>query len=269
MIPTVLVVAGSDSGGGAGIQADIKTVTMLGGHAATAITAVTSQNSREVYEVHPVPPQVVARQMEAVLGDMGAKAVKTGMLVDAATIAAVAEALVRLAPNVPLVVDPVMISKSGAELLRLDAVTALKDLLLPHTAVLTPNIPEAEALLGYAISDVDTQGKAAKALLQLGVQAVLLKGGHLDGEMVTDVLVLKSGETVTLSSLRVAGPPAHGTGCTLASGIAIGLAQNMGLIDAVKRARDYVIRAMETSPNPPIGGGSPMLNHGHTLIPQT
>ncbi len=177
----VLVIAGSDSGGGAGIQADIKTITALGAYAATAITALTAQDTLGVHGILPVPPEFVRLQAETALADLGADAIKTGMLGSAETVETVAAVLAERAPGVPLVVDPVMVAKGGARLLEADAVSALKRSLLPLASLLMPNLPEAEALTGLAITTVDEMRHAADALLTLGVPAVLLKGGHLPG----------------------------------------------------------------------------------------
>ncbi|MEO9190931.1 MAG: bifunctional hydroxymethylpyrimidine kinase/phosphomethylpyrimidine kinase, partial [Acetobacteraceae bacterium] len=232
----VLVVAGSDSGGGAGIQADIKTITALGAYAATAITALTAQNTLGVHGVLPVPPDFVVWQMEAVLDDIGADAVKTGMLGDATSIERVCEILAARAGAIPVVVDPVMCATSGARLLPVEAVTVLKRRLLPMAALLTPNLPEAEALAGMAIGDRAAMGRAAMALLTLGANAVLLKGGHLPGDTVIDLLATEDG-VEEFAAPRIASRHTHGTGCTLASGIAAGLAQGMELRAAIVRAR--------------------------------
>lgn len=257
----VLIVAGSDSGGGAGIQADIKTVTALGGYAATAITALTAQNTQGVQGIFPVPPDFIAAQMKSVLDDIGADAIKTGMLGDMATINAVADGL---PANVPVVVDPVMVAKGGARLLDADAVAVLKTRLVPLASVLTPNLPEAEVLTGMKIPNVAAMKAAAAALRAMGADAVLLKGGHLPGDTVTDVLVTGDG-VETFSDSRIDSRHTHGTGCTLASAIACGLAQGLTLTVAVTRARAYVRRAIETAPG--LGAGHGPLNHGHTVKP--
>jgi hydroxymethylpyrimidine/phosphomethylpyrimidine kinase len=256
----VLVIAGSDSGGGAGIQADIKTIAALGGYAATAITALTAQDTLGVHEVLAVPPEFVARQIAAVLGDIGADAVKTGMLGDAATIAAACDALAGC--TAPLVVDPVMVAKGGARLLEPDAISALITRLLPRAAVLTPNLPEAEALTGFAVTDLASMHRAAEALLRLGASAVLLKGGHLSGDTLTDVLATRAGIEAFTGS-RIASRHTHGTGCTLASAIATGLAQGMTLREAVVQARAYVRAAIAAAPG--YGSGHGPLNHGVTV----
>jgi hydroxymethylpyrimidine/phosphomethylpyrimidine kinase len=258
----VLICAGSDSGGGAGIQADIKTVTALGGYAMTAVTALTAQDTTGVHGVVPVEPGFIRLQMRAVLGDLGADVVKTGMLGDAAAVAAVAETLSALAPGIPLVVDPVMVAKGGATLLSIDAVAALKALLLPQATLLTPNLPEAEALLGYPIADVDEMQAAGRELRAQGAAAVLVKGGHLAGDRLFDVLVGPDGVEI-FEGARIATRHTHGTGCTLASAIATGLGQGLRLSMAVTRARAYLIEAIRTAPG--FGRGHGPLNHGHTV----
>ncbi|HEV2676633.1 MAG TPA: bifunctional hydroxymethylpyrimidine kinase/phosphomethylpyrimidine kinase [Aliidongia sp.] len=257
--PRILIVAGSDSGGGAGLQADLKTVLALGGYGMTAVTALTAQNTLGVHEVLPVPASFVRRQMRVVLDDLGADAVKTGMLKDAGIIAAVAE---ELPDGVPLVVDPVMVAKGGAALLDPDAIDALKRLLLPRTTVLTPNLPEAEALLGLTIGDLDGMKRAAGILLGLGPAAVLLKGGHLPGDMVHDVLADRSGIRI-FSAPRIPSHHTHGTGCTLASALATGLGAGRPLAEAVARAREYVREAIRAAPG--FGRGHGPLGHGHTV----
>jgi hydroxymethylpyrimidine/phosphomethylpyrimidine kinase len=258
----VLIVAGSDSGGGAGIQADIKTVTALGGYAATAITALTAQNTHGVADILGVPAEFVMHQMRVVLEDIGADAIKTGMLHNATVIDAVADMIEELAPGVPLVLDPVMIAKGGVRLLDVDAVAALKRRLIIHAKLVTPNLPEAEALSGMEIRDVADMRHAATAMLTLGPDAVLITGGHLESEMITDVLATADG-VQTFESTRLATRSTHGTGCTLASAIAAGLAQKLDVAAAVDRARAYVRRAIETAPG--LGGGHGPLNHAHTF----
>ena len=254
----VLVIAGSDSGGGAGIQADIKTIAAFGAYAATAITALTAQDTLAVHGVHPVPPAFVALQIATVLADIGADAIKTGMLGDAAMIEAVCEALDRHAPGIPVVVDPVMVAKGGQQLLATEAVQTLRRRLLPRAAVLTPNIPEAEALCGMAIGDVAAMRRAAGALLAMGVPAVLLKGGHLPGDTVTDILATEAGMEL-FTDARIDTRHTHGTGCTLASAVAAGIAQGVTLRDAASRARAYVRAAIADAPG--LGAGHGPLNH--------
>jgi hydroxymethylpyrimidine/phosphomethylpyrimidine kinase len=258
----VLVIAGSDSGGGAGIQADIKAITALGAFAATAVTALTAQDSTGVHGVHPVPGDFLRLQIDRVLADLGADAVKTGMLGDAATVALVAERLAGSAENIPLVVDPVMVAKGGQRLLADEAVEMMKRRLLPLATLLTPNLPEAEVLAGMPIRDLAAMRHAAEALLTLGVPAVLLKGGHLPGETVVDLLASEAG-TREFAAPRIETRHTHGTGCTLASAIAAGLAQGMPLADAADRARRYVRQAIATAPG--FGAGHGPLNHAVTV----
>ena len=260
----ILIVAGSDCGGGAGIQADLKTVSALGGYGATAITALTAQNTQGVFGIHPVPPAFIAQQMELVLGDIGADCIKTGMLASAAIVTAVAAVLAAQAPNVPLVVDPVMVAKGGASLLADDATQALIALLIGQASVITPNLPEAEVLLGRPIVSVADMEQAAADLLALGCGAVLLKGGHLDGDDLVDILVSPSG-LHRFHGRRIETTSTHGTGCTLASAIACGLAQGMDLAAAVERGRVFVRRALASAPG--LGHGHGPLNHLHAIEP--
>lgn len=258
----VLIIAGSDSGGGAGIQADIKTVTCLGGYAATAITALTAQDTRDVYDVMAVDPDFVVRQMEVVLNDIGADAIKIGMLHAAPVIEAVAAAIERLAPGIPVVVDPVMVAKGGAPLLQPDATDALKRCILLLATLATPNVPEAEALTGMSVIDPEEMEHAAQMLLTLGPKAVLLKGGHLAGPRIVDLLCTDAGFTA-FRSKRIETNNTHGTGCTLASAIATGLAQGLPMVAAVERARKYLLAAIKSAPG--LGHGNGPLDHGHTL----
>jgi hydroxymethylpyrimidine/phosphomethylpyrimidine kinase len=258
----VLVVAGSDSGGGAGLQADIKTITMLGAYAATAVTAVTVQNSLGVQAVHPVPPEIVAAQMRSVLDDIGADAIKLGMLGSSATIEAVADALGRA--DCPMVLDPVMVAKGGARLLDPEAVETLLSRLFGRAAVVTPNVPELEALTGVTVSDEADLLLAAQELLEAGPRAVLAKGGHLNGATVVDWLVTRNGQH-RFESPRQDSRHTHGTGCTLASAVAAGLAQGMALDAAVARARTYVAGAIAAAPG--LGAGHGPLGHGWLLAP--
>lgn len=257
----VLIVAGSDSGGGAGIQADIKAVTALDGFAATAITALTAQNTVGVHGVEPVPIPFIRQQMRVVLDDLGADAVKTGMLATVEVIGAVAAEL-RTLGAVPVVVDPVMVAKGGHRLLDPDATDAVIRELLPLADVLTPNAPEAETLTGMAIGGEEDQRAAGLRLLEMGARSVLMKGGHLPGDTVVDLLLTRDGET-RFTSLRVDTRHTHGTGCTLASAVACGLAQGLSVVDAVGRARRYVAEAIRTAPG--YGRGHGPLNHAHTV----
>jgi hydroxymethylpyrimidine/phosphomethylpyrimidine kinase len=259
----VLIVAGSDSGGGAGIQADIKTVTALGGYAATAVTALTAQNTQGVFAVVPVDPGFVREQMEVVLRDIGADAIKTGMLHSAEVIETVATTYERLGGKVPLIVDPVMVAKGGARLLEEDARRALVERLLPLAALVTPNAPEASELTGLSVRVVSDLPAAAGHLLMLGPGAALIKGGHLESDTVVDLLRTADGEQERWETPRQQTTSTHGTGCTLASAAATGIAQGLTLSAAVSRARDYVIRAIATAPG--FGTGHGPLNHAHTF----
>ena len=247
----VLIIAGSDSGGGAGIQADIKTVTALGGYATTAITTLTAQNTLGVHGVHEVPPSFVEAQAQAVLDDIGTDVVKVGMLGTADMVRAVRQIL--QACGAPVVLDPVMIAKGGARLLADEAIALVRRELIPMASLLTPNGPEAEALTGLTVVTPDQARAAGHALLALGAKAVLMKGGHLVGERLTDRLMTADFE-ITLEAARQQTRHTHGTGCTLASACAVGLAQGMGLVDAVRRAHGYVQGAIAHAPG--LGGGS-------------
>ncbi len=262
-IGRVLIVAGSDSGGGAGIQADIKAVTMLGGYAATAIAALTVQNTLGVTGVHPVPPVFVQAQMRAVLDDIGADAIKTGMLGDAAMVAAVSEVIEALPTPPALVVDPVMVAKGGARLLDEDAVSAVTGRLLPLATLVTPNTPELEALTGLTVLDEASAVAAGRALQAKGARAVLVKGGHLPGDEVVDWLLAPDGDH-RFAAPRIETRHTHGTGCTLASAIACGLAKGLSLKDAVAEARDYVRAAIAAAPG--LGQGHGPLGHNFAIL---
>lgn len=257
------MVAGSDSGGGAGIQADLKTATALGVYAATAVTALTAQNTRGIAGVVAVDPAFVALQIELVLTDIGADAIKTGMLVSAPVIRAVARTLARLASNVPIVVDPVMTAKDGHALLDADARAVLAAELIPRAALVTPNTDEAAVLTGRRIESVDDMHRAADDLLEAGAGAVLVKGGHLPGERVTDVLRTADGAERRFEHERIASRSTHGTGCTLASAIACGIAEGLTLEGAIERAEAYVVGAIAQAPG--FGSGAGPLNHAHAL----
>ena len=259
----VLICAGSDSGGGAGIQADIKTVTALGGFATTAITALTAQNTMGVSSIIEVPINFLLEQIRAVLSDLGADCIKTGMLHNVPVIEAVSEAIEKDGGKKYLVVDPVMVAKGGHELLEISALHALKSHMIVKADLLTPNIPEAELLTGLEISDIDTMRRAAHAILEMGSKAVLLKGGHLKDETLTDILVTKDTEK-TFSGPRLLTKHTHGTGCSMASAVATGIAQGKTLEMAVQRARAYVFTAIKTAPQ--FGKGHGPLNHAHTVM---
>lgn len=258
----VLIIAGSDSGGGAGIQADIKATTCLGGFAMTAITALTAQNTRGVFGIHAVPEAFVREQIRVVMDDLGADCIKIGMLATAAIIDTVAGALEDFAPGVPLVLDPVMVAKGGHRLLEEDAVAALKARLLPRATVVTPNLPEAAVLTSRDLVTEADMEDAVDALRALAAEAVLLKGGHLEGDDLLDLLIGPDGVT-RYRGRRLDTAHTHGTGCTLASAIATGIAQGLDLPTAVGRARDYVRVAIETAPG--LGHGHGPLNHAHTV----
>jgi hydroxymethylpyrimidine/phosphomethylpyrimidine kinase len=259
----VLTIAGSDSGGGAGIQADIKTVMALGGYALTAITALTAQDTRAVHAIHPVPPAFIQAQIAHALADPGADVIKTGMLGEAAVIDLVCDMLTGC--HLPIVVDPVMVAKSGHALLVAAHVEVLRRRLIPLSSLLTPNLAEAEALLGRPIATVAEMEHAGRALLDLGAGAVLMKGGHLGGDHLVDVLMTKGGSRA-FEHRRQHTRHTHGTGCTLASAIATGLAQQMPLADSVDRALAYVQAAIAAAPG--LGAGHGPLNH-HVAMPVT
>ncbi len=267
----VLIIAGSDSGGGAGIQADIKAVTALGGFAMTAITALTAQNTLGVHGVYEVEPAFIQQQARVCLDDLGADCIKTGMLHSVPVIEAVA-AILDDYPDIPLVVDPVMRAKGGAALLLDDAQEALSRLILPRARVVTPNVPEAEALLGRSsasLTSPDDLEVGGRALVELGASAALMKGGHLDDQaQMVDVLIdAKPSDGLAVHRFnngpRLETKHTHGTGCTLASSVACGLAQGLALPQAVERAIAYVRRAIETAPG--YGAGHGPLNHAWPL----
>lgn len=255
----VLIIAGSDSGGGAGIQADIKTVTALGGYAATSITALTIQNTLGVTGVVATPLRAVRAQMEAVLKDIGADALKTGMLGDKALVEGLAQAFADLAPKIPRVIDPVMVATSGDVLLPREAVDAVRQLMVPGAALVTPNAPEAEVLTGKAVESIDGQRRAAEKLLEMGADAALVKGAHVPGDVIVDVLATQQGEHF-LDGPRLETKATHGTGCTLASGIAAGIARGLALKDAVALSRAYLIEAIRRAPG--LGRGNGPVDHG-------
>jgi hydroxymethylpyrimidine/phosphomethylpyrimidine kinase len=260
-IGRVLIIAGSDSGGGAGVQADIKTVTALGVYAATAITAITVQNTLGVHGVHAMPVAIVEAQARAVLDDIGADAIKIGMLGDIAMVEAVA-ALLDAYAGIPAVIDPVMIAKGGQPLLAVAAIEALASLLIPRAALLTPNAPEASALIGAPVDTTDDLRRAGEALLSMGAKAVLMKGGHIAGPTVTDILMTRWGET-TFEGPRVDSRHTHGTGCTLASACAAGLAQGLTLERAVAGAWGYTAEAIRRAPG--FGAGHGPVDHAWPL----
>jgi hydroxymethylpyrimidine/phosphomethylpyrimidine kinase len=254
----VLIVAGSDSGGGAGIQADIKSVTALGGFAMTAVTAITVQNTTGVFDVHPIPLKIIRDQVGCVVGDLGADVIKTGMLGAVDVVETVAEALDIYARTIPRVVDPVMVAKGGHPLLEEKAVGAVKTLMIPHCALLTPNAPEAERLTDLSVDGINGQRRAAEKLLRMGAKAVLVKGGHIPGATFIDLLATHEGERF-YEAERIDTTSTHGTGCTLASAISALLAQGVELEEAIERARNYVFEAIKRAPG--LGKGHGPLDH--------
>jgi len=266
----VLSIAGSDSGGGAGIQADLKTFAALGCFGMTAITALTAQNTLGVHGIHGVPPAFLAAQIDAVVEDIGVDAVKIGMLHSPEVVEVVADAIRRhQLPHV--VLDPVMVATSGDRLIAEDTVGSLVEELFPLATVVTPNLDEAQLLLDYDIQKLRDFDNAARDLLALGARAALLKGGHLPGKHVTDVLALSQGmeATIHLVAPRIATHNGHGTGCTLSSAIAAHLALGLALVPAVQAAREYILKAIAAGANVTTGRGPGPLNHGFAPLAQT
>jgi hydroxymethylpyrimidine/phosphomethylpyrimidine kinase len=261
----VLSIAGSDSGGGAGIQADLKTFAALGCYGMTAITALTAQNTLGVSGIHGVPPEMLKAQLSAVLEDIGVDAVKIGMLHAPDIVRTVAWAL-RHYEVKQVVLDPVMVATSGDRLIAPDTVQVLVDELFPLATVVTPNLDEAALLLGRPIAHADELETAARDLLALGAKAVLLKGGHLPGDEVADLLVSGDGPAQRLASPRIASRNTHGTGCTLSSAVAAYLALGNPLDQAVAKARSYILQAIAMGANVYTGAGHGPLNHGHAPL---
>jgi len=266
----VLSIAGSDSGGGAGIQADLKTFAALGCFGMTAITALTAQNTLGVHGIHAVPPAFLAAQIDAVAEDIGVDAVKIGMLHSPEIVRVVANAIRRhKLPNV--VLDPVMVATSGDRLVSEETADVLVRELFPLAAIVTPNLDEASELLGCGINNLAELDDAARDVLALGTHAALLKGGHLPGERVTDVLAcFKEGQPTTthLVAQRITTRNGHGTGCTLSSAIAAHLALGLSLVPAVKAAREYILKAIAAGANVVTGTGPGPLNHGYAPVAQ-
>jgi hydroxymethylpyrimidine/phosphomethylpyrimidine kinase len=260
--PRVLSIAGSDSGGGAGIQADLKTFAALGCYGMTAITALTAQNTRGVRSIHDVPPRMLREQIDAVIEDIGAHAVKIGMLHAPKTVAVVAEAIDRHALS-NVVLDPVMVATSGATLIETEAIAALTRMHFPRADVITPTLDEAALLAGRPLATPEDMESAAVLLLERGARAVLLKGGHLPGDTVVDLLVTADGEKHRMEAPRIDSPNTHGTGCTLSSAIAAHLALGAPLEEAVRYARDYVWQALRAGAPVRTGAGSGPLDHGY------
>ena len=260
--PRVLSIAGSDSCGGAGIQADLKTFAALGCYGMTAITALTAQNTLGVRAIHGVPSEMLRDQIDAVVEDMGLDAVKIGMLHAPDIVQTVAEAIDRHALQ-KVVLDPVMVATSGAVLIDNPAIAVLVRELFWRAAVITPNLDEASLLVGRPLGSEQAMEAAAQELLAKGAQAVLLKGGHLAGEVVSDLLVTQNGELHWMRAPRIHSANTHGTGCTLSSAIAAHLALGAPLLEAVQAARAYVRAALEAGAKVRTGAGSGPLNHGH------
>jgi hydroxymethylpyrimidine/phosphomethylpyrimidine kinase len=258
----VLIIAGSDSGGGAGIQADIKAVTMLGSYAMTAITAITVQDTRGVHGVWPVALEAVLGQIQVTLADIGADAIKTGMLGTSQLVEAVAEALSVHAALVPRIIDPVMVATSGDRLVDSRAIEAIRSELVPRARLVTPNAPEAEVLTGKAVVNLDGQRRAAERLLELGAHGALVKGGHIGGPVIHDVLQTTTGEWI-FESPRIQTTSTHGTGCTLASAIAALLGQGRSVPEAVEQGRDYLFGAIKAAKG--LGHGHGPVHHGWLL----
>lgn len=266
-IPNVVSIAGVDPSGGAGLLADLKTFSALGAYGCGVIAALTAQNTRAVAGVHEVPPEFLRLQIDTLFDDVHIDAVKIGMLSSAALVHIVADALRRYRPRF-VVLDPVMVAKSGDRLLRAEAVAALRDELLPLATVATPNLPEAGDLLGIDTpSNPDAMREAATALQRLGPRYVLVKGGHLSGDRLVDLLY-DGREFVELPAQRVATRNTHGTGCTLSSAIAALLPQRAGVVDAVRCAREYVLGAIRAADSLHVGGGHGPLHHFFNLWPQ-
>jgi hydroxymethylpyrimidine/phosphomethylpyrimidine kinase len=264
--PRVLSIAGSDSGGGAGIQADLKTISALGCYGMTAITALTAQNTCGVRAIHAVPPEMLRDQIDAVLEDIGADAVKIGMLHAPEIVLTVAIAIERHALE-RVVFDPVMVATSGAVLIDEAAIAVLVQELFPRTTLITPNLDEAALLVRRPLQTEGDMEAAATELLAMGARAVLLKGGHLQGEVVSDLLALGNGEKIWMRDARIHTPNTHGTGCTLSSAIASYLALGQALVPAVQAARRYIRGALQAGAQVRTGRGSGPLNHGFAPQP--
>ena len=266
--PIALTIAGSDSSGGAGIQADLKTFSAFGVYGASVLTALTAQNTTGVQGVHPVPPAFVAAQIDSVLGDLDVRAAKTGMLADAPIIEAVVERLQRLQArgrDIPLVVDPVMVATSGDVLLAPDAIETVRTRLIPRATVVTPNLPEAAQLLGEPVAATEAEIRDQLGRLsRLGAQAVLLKGGHGDGHDATDYLSIGE-RVIALTAPRIATRHTHGTGCTLSAAIAARLALGDDLETAVRRAKHYVHEAIAAGRDLGVGHGNGPVDHLYAM----
>jgi hydroxymethylpyrimidine/phosphomethylpyrimidine kinase len=259
-----LTIAGSDSGGGAGIQADLKTFSALGVYGASVITAVTAQNTQAVTAVHDIPVDIVTKQIQAVLDDINVAAIKVGMLSSSEIILAVSEQLSQ--SNIPVVLDPVMVSKSGDALLQQSAIESLKTKLLPIAFLLTPNLPEAATLLQCGVANNETAMQAqGEALIKLGAKAVLMKGGHAKGDECVDLLIVRDGPITRFQSARINTKNTHGTGCTLSSAIAAHLAKGISLVESVHLSHNYLKQAIVSADQLQIGKGYGPVHHFHSL----
>jgi hydroxymethylpyrimidine/phosphomethylpyrimidine kinase len=262
----VLSIAGSDSGGGAGIQADLKTFSALGCFGMTAITAITAQNTRGVDAIHAVPAEMLAKQIDAVVTDIGVDAVKIGMLHDPDVVNVVAQAIRRYQWR-RVVLDPVMVAAGGDRLIAEETIAVLVRELFPLATVITPNLHEAALLLGRSVQNESELAAAAEDLMKSGAQAVLLKGGHLRGKEVVDLLLQRDSQVIRMSSLRIESRNTHGTGCTLSSAVACHLAVGHELAEAVRLARSYVYQAIAQGADVKTGHGYGPLNHAHAPRP--
>lgn len=261
-----LTIAGSDSGGGAGIQADLKAMSALGTYGASVITALTAQNTSEVRAIHDVPANFIASQIDTVLDDLEVGAIKIGMLSQVEVIEIIADRLRQRAKDIPIILDPVMVAKSGDNLLQRNAVEALKSELLPLATLITPNLPEAGVLLGQAAPENEHEmSLAGDNLLSLNCQAVLMKGGHLEGDECLDLLLQNGTPSIAYKSARIHTKNTHGTGCTLSAAIAALIAQGCDLQSAVKGAHGYLEKAIKGADDLSIGKGHGPVNHFHAF----
>ncbi len=266
-VPIALTIAGSDSGGGAGIQADIKAMSALGVYAASVITALTAQNTCKVHSIYPVSTDFIQDQIHTVFEDLDIKAVKIGMLGTSAIIQAVADAL-RDYPQIPIVLDPVMVAKSGDKLLQDDAIESLKDSLLPMAQIITPNLPEAAVLTGMnEPTSLDEMRVVLEVFKEMQIKSILLKGGHLGGDTSDDLFFDGQIETC-LSTPRINTTNSHGTGCTLSASIAAGLAKDLPLMDAVTQAKTYLSNALQHADTLGVGKGHGPVHHFHAFWPK-
>lgn len=263
--PVILSIAGSDCSGGAGIQADLKAISALGGYAATAITAITVQNTTGVRAIHPIPPEFVRGQIEAVMEDLSPDAIKIGMINDLLIVRVIAECIKKYHPK-HVVFDPVMVSTSGCKLIEDDAIASIKKKLIPLSGLITPNLDEAEILAGMRIRNLDDMKNAGIKLLSLGSKAVLIKGGHLAGETMYDVLLEQGIEPLIFTGKHIASKNVHGTGCTLSSAIATFLAFGDKMPEAVEKAKIYISGAIDAGKDVFIGHGNGPLNHSYAPV---